>query len=590
MIGDTERAKAVIEFSADTTSLKRGLADVNRAEDDFSRKQLERQNAHNARLDGLIKSYGSMVTVIGAAAVAGKLLWDGWEHNVKKAQLATNVAAGDLEKFRKGVGGLRNEMQSLEAVNKLQLGTYKLTSAQLEMVGRAMRQIARESGADLQVVTEKVTDAFVKLNGKGLDDFGIHVRDAKTDGEKFNAILDAMSAKAGKLNDTTQTGAERMAAMKVRFSDAMDAVRSSLGEIAVAFIPVLEALAKVAGYAAQIGNVIPGGMGTIGRVAKYGIPVYGQLSFVYDAATGNLYDKGKLKALGSGDEDAIRAAYERTSVGLEVESVTAVPRKTAKSASSEAEKEIERLAAAFDKMTRSPVRASLPGETGGGDAYQRYVDAEVERLSRPAETDLAADLRAHKGGADPWDKSQRQSAKLEAIFGPLSEFDAYKTAFETLNGAIGTAFGAWIDGSASAGQAFKKFIGEAMKGVAVQMAMEAVKHAAYAIGSLAFGNFAGAALHGKAAAGFAAGALVVGAAAKQLHGGGASSGGASAGAPGGGVPAYSGGGGGSQSGSNTIVVFGQDYTNDSARQRQQRAAKVMDDAKQATGGSGVSYA
>lgn len=167
-----------------------------------------------------------------------------------------------------------------------------------------------------------------------------------------------------------------------------------------------------------------------------------------------------------------------------------------------------------------------------------------------------------------------QQSQLAQVFGPLSDFSAYQAAFDGLTGAVGSALGAWIDGSMSAGKAFKAFIGEAVKGIAIQMAMEALKHGAYAIGSLAYGDLRGAALHGKAAAGFAAGAIVASAAAKGLAPG------ASTPTPAGYTPSggASFGAGQGSSGTNVTIVYGDAFAEDSPRQRALTATRLVNRA------------
>jgi hypothetical protein len=144
---------------------------------------------------------------------------------------------------------------------------------------------------------------------------------------------------------------------------------------------------------------------------------------------------------------------------------------------------------------------------GGLSPELRDTTQEEQEFSAQAAADKTAALAA---------KNERKTKFLEGTFGKLSEFDAYKQAFGALSGAVGSAMGAWIDGSKSAGAAFKEFIGQALKGLAVQMEIEALKHAAYALGSLAFGDFSGAGRHAIAAAAFAAGGIAAGFAAKEL--------------------------------------------------------------------------
>jgi hypothetical protein len=166
-----------------------------------------------------------------------------------------------------------------------------------------------------------------------------------------------------------------------------------------------------------------------------------------------------------------------------------------------------------------------------------------------------------------------QESQLSRMFGPLDEFNAYAAAFDTLSGAIGSALSAWIDGSMSAGKAFKAFIGEAVKGLAVQMTIESLKHGAYAIGSLAMGNVAGAALHGKAAAGFAVGALAAAAAAKGLHAGGAPAGGT--GGVGASAPRALGGTPGGSGGTNITIVYGDALARNSPHEQQLEAQRLV---------------
>ena len=177
---------------------------------------------------------------------------------------------------------------------------------------------------------------------------------------------------------------------------------------------------------------------------------------------------------------------------------------------------------------------------------------------------------------------QAQESQLSKMFGPIEEFNAYKTAFDSLGGAVGASLSAWIDGSMSAGEAFKKFIGEALKALSVQMAMEALKHGAYALGSLAFGDVRGAAQHGQAALAFGAGAAVAAVAAKEFHSGGSTPGGGARPA----APNVVGGDGGGGGGPERIIVYADQFADESPRARQLQAKKMV---SRALGNSAVEH-
>jgi hypothetical protein len=223
----------------------------------------------------------------------------------------------------------------------------------------------------------------------------------------------------------------------------------------------------------------------------------------------------------------------------------------------------------FDRLGGAGGSSSL-GFTAGINIDERAL---LDRIEGDRTAALTAD----------WQKrlAEQQAQKtnfLESSFGKLEDFNAYATAFETLTGAVSASLDAWIDGSSSAGDAFKKFLGEALKGVASQMAVESLKHAAYAIGSLAFGDVRGAATHGAAAAAFGLGAGAAAVAAKQFGGGagapsapsGASSTGS--GASGGGSQASSGSAGG---GDRVIIAYASPFAQDNHRSRAREARRIV---------------
>jgi hypothetical protein len=179
-------------------------------------------------------------------------------------------------------------------------------------------------------------------------------------------------------------------------------------------------------------------------------------------------------------------------------------------------------------------------------------------------------------------KGAQSKSFLEAIFGPVEEFDNYRMQMELLQGTVGNltnalsaGFGAWIDGSESVSAAIKRALAESLKASAMQMFAESVKHGAMALGSLAFQDYRGAAQHGKAAAVALAGAALVGSLAKGAYSAGwAGGGGGRASAPS--VSAPSGAGGSGPSGA--IIVYGDTHAEDTARGRQERAKRMVSKA------------
>jgi hypothetical protein len=184
-------------------------------------------------------------------------------------------------------------------------------------------------------------------------------------------------------------------------------------------------------------------------------------------------------------------------------------------------------------------------------------------------------LRERTAAAAAADAAQHQKL-LESIFGPVGQFDVYAKGFDMLTGAVGSAYDAWVSGSESAGAAIRKFVGQSVEAAGKQMAIEAIKEGAYALASLAIGDFGGAARHGIAAAEFAAGAVAAGVVAHELGAGGSSGptkGGASAG--GGGGSYSSGGGSSAPQQSSKIIILGDSFVGKTPRMRQLDAEDIV---------------
>lgn len=241
----------------------------------------------------------------------------------------------------------------------------------------------------------------------------------------------------------------------------------------------------------------------------------------------------------------------------------------------------EALAAARDRKAKEDAEAqylrggaSAPGSAPGAEYTQsfavataeRLVDSDAMQLSRMLAAQMAtsavgqlgrvSDLALAAGpttaamGRVGLDRQQAlrgfgemfDASKMQAAADLMAELADSTTmagsAFHSFSSAVAVGIGAAIDGSESIGAAMKKAAAISLKATATQSAVKALEEGAYALGSLAFGDARGAALHGKASAMFAATAIAAGAGAAALGGGAAST------AGGGGAGASGGGGGG----------------------------------------------
>lgn len=268
---------------------------------------------------------------------------------------------------------------------------------------------------------------------------------------------------------------------------------------------------------------------------------------------------------------------------------------TEQSATARAADDIRRKAAAArsDAAQRQWVQANIgdPGAEGvrirallAAEAQQRAADEEARAAD---EQRVAMEARAGTGDfyarADASAKASRaeqlekQREQLQTMFGEASPFrgiDLITRGFDALTESAGAAFDALISGSESAGAAFMNALGGMLKSDAIHAGVQAIKEGAWALGSLAFGDAKGAALHAASATQWALTAAAAGAGAALLGagggggGGGAGSGsgsGAGAGAGGGGGLYGSGAGGDPNRGTERVIVVGDAHGSSSPR-------------------------
>ena len=397
---------------------------------------------------------------------------------------------------------------------------------------------------------------------------------------------------------TSDEAGKRVKNMYAGIEESMDRVLVGVGKLVIAFEPLIMAAARFAEILGDVANIAGDGwMDLADAVMAVGDPAARERlrkrhGMSVDKRTGEVYlsgardqyirhggrgedydeqqEENRLRAGSSAAADRIRAAEQAIRNELD-ETVSA----------SDAAK-VRRLSARRTGKARALGVADLVGDqytdftsfgegaTGNSLGFAANTGPDVYGAQMTALMDKAEIAARTTNWQDRLGAARTEKANfLESTFGKLETFDGYAMAFQTLTGAVTSAMNAWIDGSMSAGKAIKLFVADTLKSVAAQMAVEALKHGAYAIGSLAWGDMKGAALHGKSAAMFAAGAAGAAIAAKSLGG---SVNAPSATAPGAPTSGGSGGGGGSP---DRIIVVGDHFAEQTPRARAQTARNLV---------------
>lgn len=134
---------------------------------------------------------------------------------------------------------------------------------------------------------------------------------------------------------------------------------------------------------------------------------------------------------------------------------------------------------------------------------------------------IAARITAQIGPPPELSLWKQVLSELKAEMGSFANF-IDTTVIGSVNavaGALASGVAAWALYGESFGKAMKQALAAVLAKISAEATYQALIHAAYAIGSLAFGDFAGAAKHGIAAAKFAAVAAATGLGARAVAGG-----------------------------------------------------------------------
>ncbi len=560
---DQERS-AVKEREQHFDSIVLGISRESRAATDSAAAQVKAHGGLQASIKDSIGAYAAQALAIGAVVKAGEFAIDSLKSYAEHTRLESATAGINIDRLSDSFGGLVNQHDLLTLAAQTSKGVLALNQGQMETLGQAAVAL-KNRGFDLTESLEKLKDAAVKGKVGGLDDLGLSIKEGASKAETLRNMMTELNkviAASGGEASGAASDIDRLSVSWDNFkSKAKNGIAESImggflggGSGAIGYLKGKQQEAYMAQHGGDWKGAFAGGF-TRGRQGVLASEVPDKANDnTIDFETGYTYDDSNKKAAA---DAAKKLAEERKKLANSV----------AKSLTDSLLADLE----AWDDESRL---SRMDGGLGDLAAIQTPEFDLQKQFDAMQKQNAAA---AEKGYADS--ATRRNESYLESTFGKLEDFDAYAMAFETLTGAVTTSMDAWITGSMSAGQALKKFFADALKGLASQMAVEALKHAAYGIGSLAFGDVRGAATHAAAAAAFGAGAVAAAVASRELGGGGSSAKGAGAGGGGSHAGGSGGGSGGSEGGGKgerIIVYTGGAFDDDTPRQRQIRGQRLVD--------------
>lgn len=551
-------------YKADTKEHRSELKKLRGEEKKRHKALLEDMEKQNERIDEQIARWGKVAVGIGAAVAAYRVGTSAADEYFKVTQLRSATAGTNVERLKSAVQGLVSETELLRFTQNATTGDFKLSQAQMERVLRGTVALAAK-GHDLTEVLERTGQAVREGNVEPLKEYGMVLRtDVNDTMEGSLEIVRAFGNEWEKTGGKVDIAGKSMRQAQVEMNDVLTELKVRVGELVAALAPAIKLLSEaVGGLTIVMGAVFDTRGGKTIADQQAGAALAGMLS---DAKSNNsLADRvGAVSGaealaawlasptLGTGGggggfrgpySGGYRAPYQEFwqdggfVTGLSRPDAGGRGRGQRAAGMSNAQldlffEDVEGDASvsallrrqreqqeAFSRRSRINAAQGVGHELGPAFGQQAEMAGDyADAVARSIE--LTERFRAVGEGLD------RRKSVFAQIFGTPAEIESITTAIQIAGGAFDTfaqSAGAGIDalitGSESFGGAIKHALAEGLRGLAVDMGIQALRHGAYALGSLAFLDGRGAAAHGLAAAQFGAASAAAGWAANELGAG-----------------------------------------------------------------------
>ena len=573
------KEKILLDFQAET---KDAVRDLNKLDKGLDKTGGSGKKTGDLITAGMVKAAAGIAGAVLAIKELGEAAQAAGRFQTQLAQ----TGALQYKRLQQATTGLLNEQQALTLAVKLNNGAFKVNQEQAELAAKAAVILGQQEG-DLEKALDKVTQALVEGNIEALKEFGIQAEGSSDTISGFGGNLDALNkllAENADFADRAGTEAQRAGAS---WSDAMSELQRAVGEVAIELAPAVQLLSELIGL-----------LVTAFKTWKefYQASITGSLEFLFGDTTGgvrNAQAKEGLLQIGSRSPEAVARREKQAKEALAP--FNALLQQGVSTFVGASQKYAEQLKKEEDakRKAANASRALAQQERARADAYWASVQARggtvdiAAMRERSRQGDVAAFIEAGGGGTIPGiqggslilgglDIAPAAPAPRETTQEELSEqaraMVRNSEAAQMFMDSANNAFSAWTSGAVSAGKAVKMFTGQFLQSVAARMFAKSLEEAATGVAMLYLAP-AASATHFKAAAMYGAGAVAIGALARQFGGGSSTTslpgaaagpaGRASLGAPG---------------RREVIVVGGLDPFDDDPRSARKRVADLFDRA------------
>jgi hypothetical protein len=360
-------AQTLLQFRADTSQARGEIAKLGEAEKKAAQEAVTASEARNAMYErvaaGITKLNVAMSVITKGVELAGQA----WAAYDEQQDLAAAKGSISIDGLRRASRGLKTDLDLLKLAAVSQNTTFKLSQQQLEQATRAMRTF-EEAGYDGAKVQTALENAIKKGSIEPLKELGVNLELAKDATGKYNQLLEVLAEKSQSAGDAELSRGDKMKQSVVSYQNAIRDLKVAVGELVLAFQPVLATLADVAKGVASVVSQIPAEILSLLAVAGAGA-----------------YATGKIEKMGKGGRFAriargaavVGTAYELTELGADI---------------------ISEQTGTYVTSAMTPEQRMQAAMGAGYVAYKQQVDAAIAKADAALADSGAAAVVANAAG------------------------------------------------------------------------------------------------------------------------------------------------------------------------------------------------
>lgn len=228
IFGAIAEGVVAIRYDAKVDGAVKAVKELSGEQKKAAKQAVEAHKEERAAFKAKVEDFAKGAAIIGGAIAVGR---SGLKAYREETRLMAGAAGVDIDRLSDSWDGLKTRMDLLTLAQAGHRGAWKLTTGQLEQVSEGMRALEAK-GYDASQIFDKFTDVLKKGKLEGLDDFGISIKSTGDQTKDLQVLLAALGKEASDVGNDFTKATDDIDRATAMWTDAVNRVRSSIGQLA----------------------------------------------------------------------------------------------------------------------------------------------------------------------------------------------------------------------------------------------------------------------------------------------------------------------------------------------------------------------